>query len=137
MKKEKKYKEANKFVADAWYDSRKPSVYVDNMKREIPSKRVNDGRFILARELDTKTAKMGAEVLTAEAKFEKLTFAVEALPSALLRAEAAHRLGRCDNAPRTGRTDAGRLPDEMARPRQDTRICGVHDWQARRSYSWR
>ena len=74
MKKEKKYKEANKFVADAWYDSRKPSVYVDNMKREIPSKRVNDGRFILARELDTKTAKMGAEVLTAEAKFEKLTF---------------------------------------------------------------
>ena len=74
MKKEKKYKEANKFVADAWYDSRKSSVYVDNMKREIPSKRVNDGRFILARELDTKTAKMGAEVLTAEAKFEKLTF---------------------------------------------------------------
>jgi hypothetical protein len=74
MKKEKKYKEANKFVADAWYDSRKSSVYVDNMKREIPSKRVNDGRFILARELDTKTAKLGAEVLTAEAKFEKLTF---------------------------------------------------------------
>ena len=67
----------------------------------------------------------------------RLPFAVEALPSALLRAEAAHRLGRCDNAPRTGRTDAGRLPDEMARPRQDTRICGVHDWQARRSYSWR
>ena len=74
MKKVDKYKKANAFIADAWYDSRKASTHVNNLKREIPKKKVNDGRFILALELESKEAKHSSQVIQAETKFGKLTF---------------------------------------------------------------
>ena len=74
MKSLEKYKSANKFIADAWYDSRLKSVHVDNLKRDIPRKRVADGRFILDLELKSKGSRLAAEIVQAEAAFEKLTF---------------------------------------------------------------
>jgi hypothetical protein len=75
MKSHPKYKAANKMIAGIWHDTRKPSsIHVSNLLRRIPARKLNDGRFILKAELESKKAQLGGQVVAAEAEFEKLSF---------------------------------------------------------------
>ena len=75
MKSHPKYKAANKMIAGIWHDTRKPSsIHVSNLFRRIPARKLNDGRFILKAELESKKAQLGGQVVAAEAEFEKLNF---------------------------------------------------------------
>jgi hypothetical protein len=75
MKSHPKYKAANKVIAGIWHDTRKPSsIHVSNLLRRIPARKLNDGRFILKAELESKKVQLGGQVVAAEAEFEKLSF---------------------------------------------------------------